>query len=82
MKNTVREKIENFVFPHLEYFTGMVYEGGEDTVFRGVRLLDDKERFTHGALVNAACHLYAHYVRTGDVRRSAAFERLLYFINS
>lgn len=77
---TVRATIEEFIYPHLEYFTKMVYEGGMDTEFMGIRVMDDDSRFTHGALVNGACILYAHYCEVGDPREDEARERLLKFI--
>lgn len=80
MSNTIKSVIESFVYPHLEYFTNMVFENDEDTVFHGVRVLDDKEKFTQGALVNAACLLYAYYVKVGDARSDAVLERLHRFI--
>lgn len=80
MSTTIKKQIEQFLYPHLEYFTDMVYKGKEDTVFRGIRVLDDKEKFTQGALVNAACILYAYYVRNNDPRSDEVLERLHYFI--
>lgn len=77
---TIRNTIEGFIYPFLERFTDMVYKGGEDTEFQGVRLLDDDIRFTHGALVNAAATLYAYYVRENDKRSDEVLERLHYFI--
>ena len=45
-----RELIEGFIYPHLEKFTDMVYRGGEDTEFMGVRPSDDRNYFTSGKL--------------------------------
>ena len=75
-----RQIIEGFIYPHLEKFTDMVYRGGEDTEFMGVRVLDDRERFTHGATICGACILFAHYKRTGDVRADVVLQRLCRFI--
>ena len=61
---TLRAMIDGFIYPFLERVTDMVYRGGEDTVWHGVRVLDDDIKFTHGALVNAAATLYTHYVKT------------------
>ena len=80
MSKTIREAVEAFVYPHLEYFTSMVYENGEDTVFHGIRVLDDKEKFTQGALVNAASLLYAYYVRTNNAKSEEVLSRLHAFI--
>ena len=80
MKQTLRNTIEGFVYAHLEYFTSMVYEHGEDTVFKGIKVLDDKEKFTQGALVNAASLLYAYYVRTNNDKSEDVLKRLHFFI--
>jgi len=50
---TLRKAIEDFIYPFLERVTDMVYKGGEDTVWHGVRVLDDDIKFTHGAMVSA-----------------------------
>lgn len=77
---TIREKIEGFIYPFLERYTDMLYKGGEDTVFHGIRVLDDEHKFVHGALVNAAATLYAYYVKVGDKRSGEVLKRLEYFI--
>ena len=77
---TIRQKIEGFIYPFLERYTAMLYKDGEDTVFHGVRVLDDECKFVHGALVNAAATLYAYYVKTNDERAEATLRRLEYFI--
>lgn len=77
---TIRKTVEEFIYPFYERFTDMVYRGGEDTVFEGVRVLDDDIKFTHGALVNAAATLYAYYVKVGDSRADEVLDRLHYFI--
>ena len=77
---TLRAMIDGFIYPFLERVTDMVYRGGEDTVWHGVRVLDDDIKFTHGALVNAAATLYTHYVKTGDERAAEVLDRLHYFI--
>ena len=81
MKNTIKSVIESFVYPHLEYFTDMVYKQRDDTVFRGVRVLDDKEKFTQGALVNGASLLYTYYAKTKDERQAEVLARLHCFID-
>ena len=81
MKKTIRGVIEGFVYPHLEYFTDMVYKHREETTFKGVRVLDDKEKFTQGALVNGASLLYAHYAKNNDERAAEVLDRLHCFIN-
>ena len=40
---SIRELTENFAYKILEKFTKMVYEGGEETEFRGVKVLQEKE---------------------------------------
>ena len=77
---TIRKTLETFIYPFLENFTDMVFRGGEDTEFQGVRVLDDDIKFTQGALVNAAATLYAHYVKTNDTRADDVLDRLHYFI--
>lgn len=77
---TLRKTIESFVYPFLERVTDMVYKGGEDTVWHGIRVLDDDIKFTHGAMVNAAATLYVHYVKTNDERCDEVLKRIHYFI--
>ena len=77
---TVSSLINGFVWDHLEYFVSLVDEGGEDTVFEGIRVLDEPERFVHGALVNATAQLYIHYVKENDGRADRTLERLRKFI--
>ena len=78
--NTLRHTVESFLYPHLEYFTELVYREGEDARFMGIPVLDDSAKFVHGALVNAAAILYAHYSRKGDTRAHAVLQRLIYFM--
>ena len=78
---TVRSLIEGFVWEHLEKFVSLVDEGGEDTVFEGIRVLDEPEKFVHGALVNATANLYVQYVNTGDERSDVTLQRLLKFLS-
>ena len=78
--NTVSSLINGFVWEHLEYYVSLVDEGGEDTVIEGIRALDEKEKFVHGALVNATAQLYIHYVRENDPRAAQTLERLKKFI--
>ena len=73
---TLRKTIESFVYPFLERVTDMVYKGGEDTVWHGIRVLDDDIKFTHGAMVNAAATLYVHYVKVGDERCDEVLKRI------
>lgn len=77
---TVSSLINDFVWDHLERFIGIVDKDGEDTVFEGIRVLDERERFVHGALINATAQLYVHYVRSGDSRASLTLKRLNRFI--
>ena len=78
---TIRSLVDGFVWEHLERFITLVDEGGENTVFDGVRVLDEPEKFVHGALVNATAHLYVHYVKTGDSRCEITLERLKKFFS-
>ena len=48
--SSIRSLIDGFVWDHLEKYVSMVDEGGEDTVFEGIRVLDEPEKFVHGAL--------------------------------
>ena len=77
---TIRNSIESFVYPILEYYTDAVYKGGEDTVIRGIRVLDDSSKFTHGTLVNGAATLYAYYVKVGDKRADEVLKRFHAFL--
>lgn len=77
---TIGSLINNFVWEHLEYYIDMLDKDGEDTVFEGIRVLDEPERFVHGALVNATSQLYIHYVQTGDERAERTLQRLKKFI--
>ena len=79
--SSIRSLIDGFVWNHLEKFVSLVDEGGEDTVFEGIRVLDEPEKFVHGALVNATANLYVHYVNTNDVRSEATLQRLLKFLS-
>ena len=74
---TLRQLIEDFTYEHLEHYVSLVAQGGEDTVIFGVRALDDPEKFTHGALVNAATALFLRYKERGDRRA----ERTLALLN-
>lgn len=78
--STVRSLINGFVWEHLEYYVDMVDRGGEDTVFEGIRVLDEREKFVHGALVNATAQLYIHYVKENDKRADLTLQRLKKFI--
>lgn len=78
---SVESLISGFVWDHLEKFVSLVYEGGEDTVFEGIRVLDEPERFVHGALVNATANLYVHYIKSNDERSHRTFERLNKFLS-
>lgn len=78
--SSCRNLIEGFIYPHLDKFTDMVYRGGEDTEFMGIRVMDDDSRFTHGALVCGACILFAHYSQNNDPRAKIVKERLLKFV--
>ncbi len=79
--STIRQLIDGFVWEHLEYFTAMVEQGGEDTVFEGVRVLDEPEKFVQGTLVHAAARLFLHYKAIGDETRAAvALRRLQLFL--
>lgn len=78
--STVRSLINDFVWDHLEYFVEMVDKDGEDTVFEGIRVLDEPEKFVHGCLVNVTAQLYVHYVKTEDTRADITLERLKKFI--
>ena len=74
--STIQELIEGFLYPHLEKYTACVYKYGEDTVIKGIRVLDDPSKFTHGALVKATAMLYTHYEKNGDPRADEALKRL------
>ena len=77
---TLRALISNFLWDHLEFCISMVDKDGEDTVFHGIRVMDEKTKFIHGALVNATAQLYIHYVQAGYDRATVCLERLKKFI--
>ncbi len=78
---TVRELIEGFIYEHLEYFVSLVDEGGLDTVFEGVRVLDEKEKFVHGTLIDMTTVLYQHYLEENDPRAQITEKRIIKFIS-
>lgn len=78
--STVKKLIDSFVWDHIEYFTELLDRDGEETVFEGVKVLDEPERFVHGALVNATAQLYIHYVKTADRRAERTLTKLNKFI--
>lgn len=73
---TVRALINNFVWDHIEFCVNLVDKDGEDTVFHGIRVMDEKTKYIHGALVNATAQLYIHYVQENDERAAITLERL------
>ena len=78
---SISSLINGFVWEHLERFVGLVDEGGEETVFEGVSVLDEPEKFVHGALVNATANLYVHYVKKDDPRAEITLRRLNKFLS-
>ena len=78
---SVRSLIDGFVWNHIEYFSEMVYEGGKDTEFMNVRVLDDPEKFVCGALSCAEAALCVHYFVTKDKRAEVSLKRLVRFLS-
>lgn len=79
---TVRELIEKFMYEHLEYHISMVDECGDDTVFNGIRVMDDPEKFVKGALINTTATLYLYYLKSGDKRADKTLFALQKFVKS
>ena len=79
---TIRELIEKFMYEHLEYHISMVDEGGDDTVFRGIRVMDDPVKFVKGALINTTVSLYLYYLKNGDARAEKTLAALKKFVKS
>jgi len=79
---TIRQLIEQFMYDHLERYISLVDEGGDDTVIRGIRALDDPEKFVYGALVNTTVSLYLYYKKHGDERAEKTLSALMKFIKS
>ncbi len=48
---TLKESIESFAYPHLEYLTQMMIDGGEDAQWMGIPCLKEASNFTGGALL-------------------------------
>ncbi len=68
----LKETIESFVYPHLNYLIQKMAEGGKDTTWMGLHCLQDKENFTGGALMLAASQLlvYQQRVQPENVQKS------------
>jgi len=80
---TIRELIEKFIYEHLEYYVSMVDKDGDDTVFRGIRVMDPPaEQFVYGVLVNTSVSLYLYYVKNGDERAEKTLSAVKKFIKS
>ena len=78
---TVRELINGFVWEHIEFCASLVDKDGEDTVFHGIRVMDEENKYVHGALINATAQLYIHYAKENDARAAITLERLEKFIS-
>ena len=78
--STVKSLIDGFVWDHIQYYVDMVDKDGEDTVFEGIRVLDEPEKFVHGCLANVTAQLYVHYVKLGDPRADSTLAKLRKFI--
>ena len=78
---SIRNQIENFVYQLFQKFSQMVYDGGEETEFYGIKVLKEKENFVRGTLVNATASLYIHYINTKDQRAENAYKSLLKFLD-
>ena len=77
---TIRTVIESFVYEHIAYFVDLVAKGGEDTVYEGIRVLDEKEKFVHGALVDTTAALYVWERAHNSANAPETFKRLQTFI--
>ncbi len=77
---TLRSIIEKPIYDHIAYHVALVDKDGEDTVFRGIRELDDPEKFVHGTLVNQTVDLYVYYVKNANPDADKIFSALMKFM--
>lgn len=75
----LKETIEAFVYPHLESLSRRMADGGKDTTWMGIPLLDDKENFTGGALMLAVSHLLVYQLEHTPERAEETLQRWLTF---
>ena len=78
--NTIRSMITSNVYEHIEFYTNMVYENGENAEYLGIKLLDEPEKFVKGAFIHTAARLYLHHDALSDGKAAAAFDKLIYSI--
>ena len=79
--SSIKTTIEGFLYPFIDRYTELVYEGGEDTVIEGIEVLHESSAFTHGALIHATAILYVQYKNSGDERADEILKRLNSFID-
>ena len=79
--STIKNSIENFLYPFIERYTEKVAKGGEATVIEGISVLNEESAFTHGALIHATAILYIHYEKIRDPKAAIILERLNRFID-
>lgn len=77
---SIRQQTENFAYGIFEKFSQLVYAGGEETEFQGIKVLKEKQNFVRGTIVNATAMLYVHYIRTNDERSERTYKALIYFL--
>lgn len=78
--DTICSLITTNVYKHIEFYTSLVYEQGEEAEYLGIKLLDEPEKFVKGAFIHTAARLYLHYDSTADSRTANAFDKLVYSI--
>lgn len=77
---SIREITDEHVYEIFEKFANLVYEGGEDTEYYGIKVLAEKEGFVKGTLFNSTALLYIHYVKCGDKRADRVRDMLNHFL--
>ncbi len=75
----LKETIESFVYPHLNYLVQMMADGGKDTKWMGIHCLNDKENFTGGALMLGTSQLFLYQKKTQPEKAELTWNHWLQF---
>ena len=78
---SIKQLIEPFVYPHMEYFVDLVAKNGDKTEFLGIKVFEQQKELTQGTLVEIAVDLYIHYKKNGDPRAEQTLERVYRFLD-
>lgn len=76
---TLKESIESFTYPHLEYLTQIMIDGGEDAQWMGIPCLSDNENFTGGALLLCCSRLLVYQSEHAPEKAEETMRRWLTF---